>query len=84
MSLAARKFCVADTLNVSLMALQHRRPADNSSEYDPVDVQGVVSLFARQEMEKLQARGELGEEELRALEEDVTGKVCFKSALDLE
>ena len=28
-----------------------------------------------QEMEKLQARGELGEEELRALEEDVTGKV---------
>lgn len=26
-------------------------------------------------MEKLQAKGELGEEELRALEEDVTGKV---------
>ena len=84
MSLAARKSCVADTTNVSLMASQHRCPADNSSEYDPVDVQGVVSLFARQEMEKLQARGELGEEELRALEEDVTGKVCFKSPLGLE
>ena len=26
-------------------------------------------------MEKLQAKGELGEEELRALEEDVPGKV---------
>ena len=34
-------------------------------------------------MEKLQARGELGEEELRALEEDVTGKVCYMFALDL-
>ena len=31
-------------------------------------------------MEKLQAKGELGEEELRALEEDVTGKV-FKHKL---
>ena len=31
---------------------------------------------ASQEMEKLQAKGEIGEEELRALEEDVTGKVC--------
>lgn len=30
-----------------------------------------------QEMEKLQARGEVPEEELRALEEDVTGKVCL-------
>ena len=28
-----------------------------------------------QEMEKLQAKGELGEEELRALEIDVTGRV---------
>ena len=28
-----------------------------------------------QEMERLQAKGELAEEELRALEEDVTGKV---------
>lgn len=28
------------------------------------------------EMEKLQAKGEAGEEELRALEMDVTGKVC--------
>lgn len=28
-----------------------------------------------QEMEKLQAKGELGEEELRSLEMDVTGKV---------
>jgi len=27
------------------------------------------------EMEKLQAKGELDEEELRALEQDVTGKV---------
>ena len=35
-------------------------------------------------MEKLQARGELGEEELRALEEDVTGKVCRISARDSE
>ena len=28
-----------------------------------------------QEMERLQARGEVPEEELKALEEDVTGKV---------
>jgi hypothetical protein len=28
-----------------------------------------------QEMEKLQAKGELGEEEMRALEMDVTGRV---------
>lgn len=28
-----------------------------------------------QEMEKLQAKGEIPEDELRALEEDVTGKV---------
>ncbi|GBE90253.1 Uncharacterized J domain-containing protein [Sparassis crispa] len=32
-----------------------------------------------QEMEKLQARGELREEELRALEEDVTGKIMLAS-----
>ncbi|KAI0352142.1 DnaJ-domain-containing protein [Trametes cingulata] len=32
-----------------------------------------------QEMEKLQAKGELGEEELRALEEDVTGKIMLAS-----
>lgn len=30
-----------------------------------------------QEMEKLQAKGELGEEEMRALEMDVTGRVSF-------
>ena len=30
-------------------------------------------------MEKLQAKGELGEEELRALEEDVTGKIMLAS-----
>jgi len=29
-----------------------------------------------QEMERLQARGEIPEEELKALEEDVTGRVC--------
>jgi hypothetical protein len=29
------------------------------------------------EMEKLQAKGEVAEEELRALEMDVTGKVCL-------
>lgn len=34
---------------------------------------GVQSLM--QEMEKLQARGEVPEEELKALEEDVTGRV---------
>lgn len=34
---------------------------------------GVQSMM--QEMEKLQAKGELGEEELRALEIDVTGRV---------
>ena len=28
-------------------------------------------------MQKLQAKGEAAEEELRALEMDVTGKVCF-------
>ncbi|EIW58542.1 DnaJ-domain-containing protein [Trametes versicolor FP-101664 SS1] len=33
----------------------------------------------QQEMEKLQAKGELGEEELRALEEDVTGKIMLAS-----
>ncbi|OBZ74242.1 putative J domain-containing protein C4H3.01 [Grifola frondosa] len=32
-----------------------------------------------QEMEKLQLKGELGEEELRALEEDVTGKIMLAS-----
>lgn len=32
-----------------------------------------------QEIEKLQAKGELGEEELRALEEDVTGKIMLAS-----
>ena len=47
-------------------------------------MQGAISLIARQEMEKLQARGELGEEELRALEEDVTGKVCYIFARDSE
>jgi len=33
-----------------------------------------------QEMERLQARGEIPEEELKALEEDVTGKVRKSSA----
>lgn len=28
-------------------------------------------------MERLQLKGEVAEEELRALEEDVTGKVCL-------
>jgi len=32
-----------------------------------------------QEMEKLQAKGELAEEELRALEEDITGKIMLAS-----
>jgi len=32
-----------------------------------------------QEMEKLQAKGELGEEELRALEEDITGRIMLAS-----
>ncbi|KAI0954606.1 hypothetical protein AcW1_006442 [Taiwanofungus camphoratus] len=32
-----------------------------------------------QEMEKLQAKGELGEDELRALEEDMTGKIMLAS-----
>jgi hypothetical protein len=32
-----------------------------------------------QEMEKLQAKGELGEEELRALEMDVTGRIMLAS-----
>ena len=31
-----------------------------------------------QEMEKLQAKGEIPEDELRALEEDVTGKVAIQ------
>jgi hypothetical protein len=34
-------------------------------------------------MEKLQAKGELGEEELRALEMDVTGKVRHFSSYSL-
>ncbi|EJF59058.1 DnaJ-domain-containing protein [Dichomitus squalens] len=38
---------------------------------------GVQQMIA--EMEKLQARGELGEEELKALEEDVTGKIMLAS-----
>ncbi|PIL24651.1 transporter [Ganoderma sinense ZZ0214-1] len=38
---------------------------------------GVQQTIA--EMEKLQARGELAEEELRALEEDVTGKIMLAS-----
>jgi len=38
---------------------------------------GVQSMI--QEMEKLQARGEVPEEELKALEEDVTGKIMLAS-----
>ncbi|KAI0629388.1 X-domain of DnaJ-containing-domain-containing protein [Trametes polyzona] len=38
---------------------------------------GVQQTIA--EMEKLQAKGEIGEEELRALEEDVTGKIMLAS-----
>lgn len=34
---------------------------------------GVQSMM--QEMERMQARGEIPEEELKALEEDVTGRV---------
>ena len=34
---------------------------------------GVQSMI--QEMERMQARGEIPEEELKALEEDVTGRV---------
>ncbi|EGN96674.1 hypothetical protein SERLA73DRAFT_184800 [Serpula lacrymans var. lacrymans S7.3] len=37
----------------------------------------VQSLM--QEMEKLQAKGELGEDEMRALEQDVTGKIMLAS-----
>lgn len=36
---------------------------------------GVQAMM--QEMEKMQAKGELGEEELRAMEMDVTGRVSF-------
>ncbi|KAF9269182.1 DnaJ-domain-containing protein [Marasmius fiardii PR-910] len=48
------------------------------------DVWGVIgsALSVRDmmlEMEKLQAKGELGEEELRALEMDVTGKIMLAS-----
>lgn len=35
------------------------------------------------EMEKLQARGEVPEEELKALEMDMTGKVCFGPFMDV-
>jgi hypothetical protein len=35
----------------------------------------VQSLMS--EMDRLQKKGELDEDVLRALEEDVTGKVCF-------
>jgi hypothetical protein len=35
----------------------------------------VAYLILHQEMEKAQAKGELNEEDLRALEMDVTGKV---------
>ena len=35
------------------------------------------------EMEKLQARGEVPEEELKALEMDMTGKVCFGPFIDV-
>jgi len=38
---------------------------------------GVQNLM--QEMERLQAKGEVAEEELRALEEDVTGKIMLAS-----
>lgn len=48
------------------------------------DVWGVIgsALSVRDmmlEMEKLQAKGEVGEEELRALEMDVTGKIMLAS-----
>lgn len=35
--------------------------------------------LARQEMEKMQAKGEIDEEELKAMEMDVTGKVGARS-----
>lgn len=38
---------------------------------------GVQQMM--QEMEKMQAKGELGEEQLRALEIDVTGRVSYTS-----
>ena len=36
-------------------------------------------ILSIQEMEKAQAKGDVGEEELRALEMDVTGKVGLKT-----
>ena len=39
------------------------------------DVLFIKFIFSGQEMEKAQARGDADEEELRALEMDVTGKV---------
>lgn len=39
----------------------------------------IFVFFSGQEMEKAQAKGDVGEEELRALEMDVTGKVDLKT-----
>ncbi len=43
----------------------------------------MIELIFFQEMEKLQAKGEAAEEELKALEMDVTGKVQCSSILSL-
>jgi hypothetical protein len=39
----------------------------------------LALTFSFQQMEKLQEKGELAEEELRALEMDVTGKIMLAS-----
>ena len=38
-----------------------------------------LCILSGQEMEKAQAKGDVGEEELRALEMDVTGKVGLRA-----
>jgi len=42
----------------------------------------IFCILSGQEMEKAQAKGDVAEEELRALEMDVTGKVDLKTRLN--
>ena len=49
--------------------------SNKSCRYIDVDIIVDENLFLLQEMEKLQLKGEVHEEELKALESDMTGKV---------
>lgn len=57
-----------------LSNLQYLTITEETLANDRIGVQSTM-----QELERLAAKGELAEEELRALEEDVTGKIMLAS-----